>query len=443
MTSHVFCGTFEAEAHWRDPQLARLPAVSALNSARIVESMDEMMFVFCKPGDSVITRRRMDDAHVGYLQTLGFSFTRNEFDMSIPEVYDGAATPLNIFHLLADDRFTAPLSKLLCQGARLEPFAVLPGAAEVARKYHLIGEYPADSVVRRVNEKSYSAEMRDRLGIENIAVKVRNVQSLLDAGTKLLGEGPFLIKDEYGVSGKGSQLIESERALYRVGKHVSAQVALGKRVSFVLEPHLCRSLDFSCQLYIDLHGDVTVSSVQALRNRGFTFAASYCASAQLLHRLTCNGYFQLMERLGRLMYADGYWGDVCVDSMLLDDEAMAPLVEINARKSMGSIKDALDRRFKVTGRRLWLTYLPTFNQSANEFCALLEALARGGLLFTARSESGVLPLTAGTIFRCGKPGHPNVGRLYLALILRSAVEPESMLVAVERVLGQSRSCVTH
>jgi hypothetical protein len=52
----VHLGTFDAEAFWRDPELARLPALPDPAAERIVSAMDELLFPACQPGDLLITR---------------------------------------------------------------------------------------------------------------------------------------------------------------------------------------------------------------------------------------------------------------------------------------------------------------------------------------------------------------------------------------------------
>ena len=48
MMPRLFCGTFEAEAYWREADLAKLPGMPDRNASRIVEAMDEMLFAFLR-----------------------------------------------------------------------------------------------------------------------------------------------------------------------------------------------------------------------------------------------------------------------------------------------------------------------------------------------------------------------------------------------------------
>jgi hypothetical protein len=442
MTPRVFCGTFEGEAYWREPGLAKLPALPDSGSSRVVEAMDEMLFAFCAPGDTLLTARRMDDAHADYLHSIGFSFVRNLFDLTPPggegrAAADGVAP--NIFQRMVEERVSGRIEGLCPAGARLEPFAVLPGTAAAARRYGLGGVFPDLDVVREVNTKGYSLRMRDRLGVENVGVIVDDVTSLLDRGEELLRHGPILVKDDYGVSGKGNLLIEAPRTLQRVGRHVSAQTAAGKCVRFVLEPLLRKSSDFSCQFRVGDDGRITVLSVQELLNNGLAFGASCSAGAGLLDRLEREGYFRSIERLGSLLYEDGYSGDVCVDSMILDDGRLFPLVEINARKSMSLIKHAIDGFLEARGRNGRMTYVSTMNDRSGGFRGLLELLERERLLFPNPDGMGVLPLTSGTMYpasSCG-PGETHPGRLYVAAVAEGPGQQAGLVAELIRVMERS------
>jgi len=150
-----------------------------------------------------------------------------------------------------------------------------------------------------------------------VGVMVEDLASLLDAGSKLLRQGSFLIKDDYGVSGKGNQLIETDRALHAL--QVSVRTNLSREASEVfLEPYLPKSSDFSCQFRIEEDGRATVFCVQELINKGLAFGASWFCAASFLEKLYRDGYFQV-NREDRRAPIQGwfYWGDVCIDSMVL------------------------------------------------------------------------------------------------------------------------------
>jgi hypothetical protein len=337
---------------------------------------------------------------------------------------------------MLDERVAEQIEMLCPAGARLEPFAVLPDTAQVAERYGLSGLFPSQAVIRAVNTKSYSLRMRDRLGIENVGIMIGDVASLLERGSALLQHGPILEKDDYGVSGKGNLLIETHRTLQRITRHLSAQVAVGKRIGLILEPYLRKRADFSCQFRIDDDGQVTVISVQELINKGLAFGASCSADPALLDRLVKDDYFQLIEQMGALMYTDGYYGDVCVDSMILHEGELAPLVEINARKSMSLIKNAIDNHLKGTGRTACLTYVSAINEQSGDFTGLLELLDREGLLFSAERDTGIVPLTSRTMYPRPSSRYqgPARGRIYVAAVIEKPEQHAGLMAALARVM---------
>ncbi|MNO17066.1 [Butirosin acyl-carrier protein]--L-glutamate ligase [compost metagenome] len=422
MKNAVHCGSFESEQYWREANLAALPSIPDANALAIVQAMDEMLFVFCGSGDILITRHGMNKGQYDYLQSLQYSFRTNlnplTFDVREPGTTQHA---LNVFELLGRLNPGQEIDGLVPEGAVLEPFAVLPGTQEAVRRYKLLPTLPDEQTVRKVNTKTYSVSMRDRLLLPNIALIVHSIEELLQSGQQLLEKGPFLIKDEYGVSGKGNQLVDSDRVLRRIAGYLESSRNKDKRIRFVLEPLLDRETDFSCQFHIGSEGQITLLSVQQLVNHGFAFGESHSPEPSLLERLKRGNYDEIMHNIGRELYADGYYGDVCVDSMLLRDGSLAPLVEINARKSMSLIKHNVDRYLKQEDMHTCLIQVPLASAGEVSYEELLQRLEKAGILFSAGKGEGVIPLSSGTLqppdkFRSAGSGK---GKLYAALAYRN------------------------
>lgn len=424
MKHAVHCGSLESERYWREEDLAALPSVPDAKALAIVQAMDELLFVFCGSGDILLTRHGMDKAQYDYLQSLNYSFKTNMNPLTLgveaPGTAQNALNAMNVFELLGRLNPGQEPDRLIPEGSWLEPFAVLPGTHEAVKRYKLQPALPDEQTVRKVNTKTYSAAMRDRLLLPNIAVVVHSAEELLQSGQALLEEGAFLIKDEYGVSGKGNQLVDSERILRRIAGYLESSRNQDKRIKFVLEPLLDRETDFSCQFHIDPEGRISILSVQQLVNHGFAFGESHSPEPALLERLDREDYWEIMHSIGRELYADGYFGDVCVDSMLLRDGSLAPLVEINARKSMSLIKHNVDRQLKQEGMHTCLLQVPLATMGEVHYAELLGRLEREGILFSLGAGEGVIPLASGTL----QPPDPSrsagstKGKLYAALAYR-------------------------
>ena len=446
MSPRVFCGTFEAEAHLRPGDLAALPAIKDGDSSRIVEAMDELLFAFCGPSDRVVTVRRMEGDHIDYLHSVGFQFIPNPFDLphQSEEPGDGHLARLSVFDRMLDNTGYENLKGFLPSGTQFEPFAVLSKTSAVADRFGLIGNFPALDIVRKVNAKFYSLEMRDRLQLPNVGLVVDSVASFLDTGRILLRQGPVLVKDDYGVSGKGNLRVESERVLVTIGRYLSAQVARGCRIGFIMEPYLRKSADFSCQFRIATNGKVDVISVQELENNGHAFGTSRSPRPELTHILDKHDYRGLMVEVASRMHEDGYYGDVCVDSMVLEDGSLAPLVEINARRSMSLIKHAVDEYLAQHCQTGCLTSVSGIHDGTGDFGQFIGVLNTEGLLYTRQNPAGVIPLTCRTMFACSDSGgtRSTRGRLYV-IAVGTTEQQRATLTRLESILPKCGVRVLH
>lgn len=433
----IHCGTFEPETHWRERDLATLPSLPDPRSARVVEAMDEMLFVFCKPGDRLLSARRMNDVHVGYLNALGFSFKPSTFDI-YPADHANGKSPSNLFAWIEEQANDSDLAAFLPPMAELEPFAVVPGVAELVRRYGLNAEFPSQKIIRRVNTKSYSLHIRDVLGIQNVGILVESLSAFRNHGNRLLASGPYLVKDDYGVSGKGNQIVTQPSTLERLASYLAKQENKGQRVRFVLEPYLPKKLDFSCQFRISPNGSFTLISVQHLYNDGLAFGMSCSPGEDLLAKLDEADYFKLMERIGNELFAEGYFGDVCVDSMLLQDDTLSPIVEINARKSMSLIKHEMDNYLGSQARSGVLTSITASHDGAVNFADLLSLLQEKNLLFEKDNDAGILPLSSATLFPTGALSSEIDfrGRLYIEVVGATAEQRSALLAALAFEMGQ-------
>ena len=438
MTPSIHCGTFEPENHWRESDLAILPSLPDPRSMRVIEAMDEMLFVFCKPGDRLLSARKMNADHFSYLNNLGFCFQSSNFDI-YPTDYPTGKSPANLFTSIERQTEDSDLAAFLSAGAQLEPFAVVPGITEMVSRYSLNSEFPSQQIIRHVNTKSYSLHVRDALEIENIGVVVESLSALRDCGSRMLASGPFLIKDEYGVSGKGNQIVTQASTLERIAGYLARQIDAGKRMRFVLEPYLAKQLDFSCQFHVGQDGTFTFISVQQLFNDGLAFGMSCSPGDDLVAKLEEAGYFSLMERVGKELSAAEYFGHVCVDSMLLQDDRLAPIVEINARKSMSLIKHAMDGYLGNQGQSGVLTSVTASHHGSMNFADFLSLLREKHLLYEAGENAGILPLSSGTLFSPGaiSEGTDLRGRLYMEVVGAVAEQRTALLATLTAEMGQA------
>lgn len=395
----VCFGPFNAEAAWRDETAATLPELRDSQAQRIVAAMDELSFAFCEEGDVLLTVDELVPEHRDYVTSVGFRFTH-------------AALSRNGAPAALPEELRSRLAR-----ARASPYAVVPAVKEVCARYGIGDELPPVEVVARVNSKTWSHRLASELSLFGAGLLVKSAEALAAEGRRLLAEGALVVKDPFGVSGKGSIVVRSAAELDRLGFHLRKQVEAGKRVELLVQPLYDRAVDFSCHFEVEPER-LRVHGVQVMDNDGFAFSALRPATADLRELLERQGYWRVIESIARALEREGYRGPVCVDSMLLRDGTLVPLLEINARKSMGLLNHRLRARVGPELETRLESLNLTFEQRT-DFGALLEAMRRRRLLYEGAGP-GVLPLSARAVVANLdglQVGSAARGRLYAALVV--------------------------
>jgi hypothetical protein len=312
----VVLGTFDAERWWRPADLATLPAAGG--SDGVAESMDELMAGFCSPGDLLVTRRPVAPA-IGARWGIDFHHVA------------GASGTLE--SALLDDL------PLLRSYDELRPYAVLPDTVRLDWTDGL----PAATVVAEVNSKSWSNHLALELGLPGAGTVVRSVEELTAAV-----DGTVIVKDPYGVSGRAMLEVGTPGVLRAITRTLARQ---DRRIELLVQPKFEKRLDFSGHLEVFRDGGWEFLGVQAMNNRGFRHIGSAPASVELLELVERTGYVDVLGPVAKAVSAAGYWGPVGMDSMVLADGTVVPILEINARRSLGLLSLLLDRW--MPGFRLW------------------------------------------------------------------------------------------
>lgn len=439
MIPNIVMGNFDPETRWRDPGLARLPAMPDKDRESIVLCMDELLFPFCQPEDELHSRCKIDPVLHDYLNGLGFSFRNryyydlNDENQPLPEpdvfktcIFRLAAhraqlvQPVNRVLQTAGSNYPQdaslpepnspmnadenprqtqlPDEDVVTNTAKLlSPYAITADTEDYLHAAGPFGPLPSLETVVRVNSKIYSNRLLARIGEKCHGTVVNSAVEFELAGNALLKRGPYLLKDPFGVSGKGNLLIDSEAMQRRIAVHLQKQEVGGLRCQFLLEPLLRKETDFSSHWFIRESGEKEFISVQRMINHQQNYGGSIQADQAFIDLLENAGYFSVIQKALRILREDGYHGYVCFDSMILDDGEVVPIVEINARKSMGLINAYLDRYWEPFGHNGWLTFLSLGLPEGFEFARLLHALRKSDLLLTVQGGYGIVPLSSNAL----------------------------------------------
>ncbi len=413
--STLYLGTFNAESCWEGNSNVPLPAIVDKSTEKIVHCMDEMLFPFCKSGDTLITRFGMNGSLHDYLNSIGFSFDTNRY--SLDSEYD---LNFSVIELALQQR--ERLNPILKKTTSVSAYATDSDMGSLLKVIQNNGVLPRHETAVAVNSKVYSHAIHERIGMRPVGTVVHSFLQLTQVTDDLLKSGPILLKSPHGVSGKGNLLVTTPKILKRVLRYFEKQAKAGKDLLFIVEPLLNKKHDFSSQLSISSQGKVDFHSVQRMDNSGFNYAGSYSADTQFVSELKEKGYFDTIEKVGQTLFEDGYFGDVCIDSMILEDDTVIPIVEINARKSMGLINYTLDTHCQKYGYTSTLGFYSLGMNTMLSFESFITQLQDASLLFNPEKGSGVIPLCSNALTinydaatRLGEDINHSKGRFYFSI----------------------------
>lgn len=393
----VHLGTFDAERSWRPLDLAELPGATLRDpgAERAVEAMDELLAAFCRPNDLLVTRHPMADGVRDAYSTLGIGFEHH---------WVSTAGGRPVEQVLAE---ALDVSKLLAGYVALEPWAVREETELLADRLGLGGRMPATAVVAEVNSKSWSNALVRGCGLPGAGRVVRSTDELAEAVAELGHDA--VVKDPYGVSGKGALEVTSPGILKAVRRTLDRQVDRGGRVELVVQERYDRDRDFSAHLHVARDGTWDWLGVRVAVNQGFRHIGSGPPSDGFVALLKEHGYPKVLDTVAEALFQAGYWGPAGVDSMLLTDGTVVPLLEINARRSLGLVALALDSRAAERGLRCHLWQLDLRVPPGGGVNDLVDSLHRAGALYEGGHRPGALVLGGSALA-------PPRGRVHCALL---------------------------
>ncbi|MBP7074231.1 MAG: hypothetical protein KBA81_02475 [Rhabdochlamydiaceae bacterium] len=210
--------------------------------------------------------------------------------------------------------------------------------AKWAEKRGLIYHMPAWDVVKLVNSKAFSFEQTKPLpGGELIfswGQLMKWIQEL---------EGPKVLKTCFGLSGQGHLLLPAAQEKIKAFAEKEFQEAR----PLIAEPWVMRKLDFSTQWIVQKDVMMYVGSTILQSDAKGRYSGTIIGSEEKIF----GSYFDKLEEHKeaamhalKKMAALGFYGHVGIDAMIWGSDVLHPIVEINARKTMGWIALEIRKR---------------------------------------------------------------------------------------------------
>ncbi len=421
----LFIGNFEVEEQWAVGEVT-LPRLTSRASAAVVNRMDEFALLLADDRSHVLLKAAPDAGYLDYLQGVGFRLPT----VHVLPVQDSQQSvtqdALSCLEQMPD------LAELVARGVRLLPHGVSAIEEDLARRSSLPLAAPGWQTSKAVNSKVYSRRLAHELGLRQPeGWAASSVEELLAAGEAALGllrRGvAVVVKEAFGVSGKGIAVVHSEQRLKRLVQLITDKAArAGVAPQFVIEAWLNKATDLNYQFTVARDGGVVFDFVKEAVteggvHRGHRFPA-HLSPPQTTELLDA------AAAIGKRLAEDGYFGVVGVDAILDDGGSLFPILEINARNNMSTYQLPAQELLLAEGQVAVAKHFDLRVTSRIAFDSVRVAL--DGLLVQSRGDSGMLinnfaTVNAGLVDGSGDTeGSP--GRLYVLSFASSEAELASL-----------------
>lgn len=430
--SLVFLGNFEVEEQWARGEHT-LPRVSAAGGSAVVNHMDEFAVLMAGANDHVVLKAAPDPDYLGYLADLGVPLPR----LHVVARQEPRRTVTE--DALEDPELLERLSALA--GCSLTAHGVSEVEERLAARTGLPLAAPDATTCKAVNSKVYSRRAADELGLRQpTGWACESLEELRDAfrgARELIGQGHrVVVKEAFGVSGKGIAVLESERRMDRLLGMIGKQVEKSgqPRIAFVVEDWVAKKADLNYQFTVGRDGAVAFDFVKELFTDGGVHKGH-----RMPARLSASQVGELTDtaqRLGKKLAADGYFGVVGVDAMVDPDGGLYSVVEINARNNMSTYQVLPQERFVGEGQIALARHYPLRLTEQLSFDTVRDLL--GPTVLERAGGTGLLVNNFATVNAGARTDSAFDGRLYGIVIADSDDQVLALDADITERIGRER-----
>lgn len=208
-------------------------------------------------------------------------------------------------------------------------------------------------IVKRVNSKLFSFKIEQELGVlmegAATASSFEELQEVIRAGSQGSSDKKWVIKSHYGfaardrVLGRGSVLDQASE--------VWVKKKFEKGETLIFQPWLEVLREYGVTMEIGESGSLQIVGISDLQTNGAGTGVGYLL-ARPIDNIRLGQLKEIAEEVGRRVFAEGYFGPIGFDA-LEHTRGLHPLLEINARYTMGFVALAVERELRPKEPLFW------------------------------------------------------------------------------------------
>jgi hypothetical protein len=422
----VYLNNFEVERSWAKGE-PKLPGAGIAFAATTVNRMEELGVLLAGYDDVVVLKAPVDPDYATYLKRLGaaagHTLWAENSDPSRTVTEDALVSPGLLAALRAlDDGRTF-----------LMPLGISPAEEELSKETGLPLAGPSAQTCKAVNGKIFSRRLVEQHGLTGVPGAIVETAGELAGALDehLLPGSKAVVKESLGVSGRGMVVLDDARRGERLVRMVNRRGG-DARVDYVVERWIDKVLDLNYQVIVSRKGEVSFEAVKAAVvedgvHKGHMFPVALTpAQLGVLH--------EAGEVIGKVLFAEGYFGVVGIDAMLGKDGTVYPCLEINARFNMSTYQSRIAERFVGGAKHAVAATIGLRPRRRHTFAEVVAAL--GDLLHDGSDQPGFLINNFATLNAAAADGTQFHGRIYGICIADTPVGALALRADVERTLTE-------
>ena len=224
----------------------------------------------------------------------------------------------------------------------LEPWGWTPSAVDLGTRHGAAVNGPSFEVVRRLSSKLFSHALERELEIGVDGAAIADSMESLTVALRAACPRPddkWVVKSPFGFAARERVLGRGPAIDDRAGKWAARRFATGERL--IVEPWLDVTREYGVPIVVHPGGDVEIVGFSDLQTNRAGAAEGYWIGRPIATEVT-DELARVANEVGRRLAGEGYTGPAGIDA-LEHAGGLRPLVEINARWTMGHVAVAVAR----------------------------------------------------------------------------------------------------